>query len=92
MVQKYFFLVSGPGQLHDDDVGTPLPSHDAARAYAERIIRELTEAGGYDDPRLKMIVQNAQRQTIFTIPFTAGAAAAINGERDHRQNPFQKRD
>ncbi len=36
--------------------------------YAERIIRELKEAGGYDDPGL-MIVKDDTGKVIHSIPF-----------------------
>lgn len=40
-----------------------------ARNYADRVIRELKEGGGYDDPTLTMIVKNEARETVFSIPF-----------------------
>jgi len=90
-VEKYFFIVSGPDELHDDGIGTPLPNDAAARAYAERIIKELKEAGGYDDPYLTMIVKNERRQTVFTILFTPDAGA-INGGGQKPYKPSIKRD
>jgi hypothetical protein len=53
---KYFFTIKWPDKVHDDEGGTHLPDDEAARAYAERVIRELKKAGGYDDPRLMMVV------------------------------------
>jgi hypothetical protein len=32
-------------------------------------VRQLRDFGGYDDPGLTMIVENAEHQTLFTIPF-----------------------
>ena len=69
-MNRYFFVVVGPDQPHDDEVGTPLADDCAALGYARRIIRELKDAGGYDDPRLAMIVQSELRQPLFTIPFS----------------------
>jgi hypothetical protein len=37
--------------------------------YAQRVIRELKEAGGYDDPNLTMIVVDEVGQEIFAIRF-----------------------
>jgi len=54
---------------HDDPEGTALPNKEAALAYAGRIMRELKEAGGYDDPGLMMIVKDSAGETIFSVPF-----------------------
>ena len=67
---RYFFVVVGLDDPHEDDIGTLLPDDGAAEAYARRIIRELKEAGGYDDPRLAMIVLSELQQALFTIPFS----------------------
>lgn len=66
---KYFFVIRWPDHEHDDDFGTRLASDDAALRYAERIIRELKEGGGYNQPGLQMVVQNEDRRTIFVVPF-----------------------
>jgi len=66
---RYFFILRWPDREHDDPDGTPLPNKEAALAYAERIVRELKEAGGYDDPDLMMIVQDSAGETIFSIAF-----------------------
>ncbi len=65
----YYFDVRGYGDKHDDRGGTLMPNDEAAFAYARRIIRELREAGGYDDPALTIIVRNAAGKTIYSIPF-----------------------
>ncbi len=75
---RYFFVLEGLGDTHDDRVGTLLPDDGAAEAYARRIIRELKEAGGYDDPRLAMIVLSELRQALFTIPFSNEVVEANN--------------
>jgi hypothetical protein len=46
-----------------------LPDDASARTYAEHVIRELKEDGGYDDPELCMIVRNEAGTQIFVIPF-----------------------
>ncbi len=65
----YFFVLQWPDRQHDDPYGSYLPSHAAALEYAHRIIRELKEAPGYDDPNLKMIVKNADGDVLYLIPF-----------------------
>ena len=63
------FVLIWPDRQHDDSEGT-VCDHDAgAYEYAERIVRELKSAGGYDDPDLMMVVQNAARVTLFSVPF-----------------------
>lgn len=65
----YFFILQRRERRDDDPHGTPLPNDTAAKEYAQRVIRELKEAGGYDDPDLKMIVKNAAGDVIYSIPF-----------------------
>jgi hypothetical protein len=66
---KYFFTIEWGDRAHEDESGTQFPNDEAARAYAERIIRELKAAGGYDDPDLTMVVKTADGETAFSIPF-----------------------
>lgn len=67
-VPRYYFILQWDSGEHDDPEGTALPNDQVARDYAERIIRELKAAGGYDDDNLVMVVRNADR-TVFSIPF-----------------------
>jgi len=46
-----------------------LPNEEAAHAFAQRSIRELKEAGDYDDPGLMMVVKNNTGQQLFSIAF-----------------------
>ena len=57
---------------HDD--GTLLADERAARKYALRIISELIDGGGYDDPGLSMIVKDEAERQIFAIPFSKARA------------------
>ena len=52
------------------DEGTVLANDGAAREYAVRIISELIDGGGYDDPGLSMIVKDAAERQILAIPFS----------------------
>ena len=65
----YYFDVRGYGDRSDDRGGTLMPNDEAALAYARRIIRELRQAGGYNDPALTMIVRNSAGKTVYSIPF-----------------------
>ena len=67
--RRYFFVLQWTDRQHDDPHGTLLLSDADAVAYAYRIVRELKEAGGYDDPDLKLIVKNANDDVIHIIPF-----------------------
>ena len=67
--RRYFFILQWADHLHDDPHGTDFPNAGAALKYAEQIIRELKEAGGYDDPSLKMIVKDADGGVVHVIPF-----------------------
>ncbi len=65
----YFFVIQWPDRQHDDRYGILLLSDADALAYANRIIRELKETTGFDDPELKMVVRNANDDVIHIIPF-----------------------
>ena len=71
MVQprRYYFDLEGGDRPFLDPDGAVLAGLDAARAYAERIVRELRASGGYDDPRLVMLVKNEDEITVLSIPF-----------------------
>jgi hypothetical protein len=68
-MSRYFFVIEGPDETHNDKSGTLLPDDKAAVAYAKRIIGELKEAGGYDEPGFKVIVQKHNREVVQIIPF-----------------------
>jgi len=65
----YYFEVRGYREEHDDRGGTLMPNDEAALTHARRIIRELREAGGYEDAALTMIVRNSAGKTLYSIPF-----------------------
>jgi hypothetical protein len=68
-LSRYFFDLRWSDRTHDDQDGTPLPNQMAAYYFAQRVIRELKKAGGYDDPSLVMIVKNEASRQVFSIPF-----------------------
>jgi hypothetical protein len=69
---RYFFNVEGLGHSggsgHDPD-GTEFLTDTSAFDYAQRIIRELKDAGDYNDPSLMMVVKLHSGRTVFAIPF-----------------------
>ena len=69
MLSPYYFDVLSYGEKHDYRGRTLMADDDAALDYARRLIRDLRETGGYDDPALTLIVRNAVGQTVFSIPF-----------------------
>ena len=68
---RYYFIPQWDSRTDDDRIGTLLANDDAARDYAERIIGELKEAGGYDDSGPGHGGENAARRSIFSLPFSA---------------------
>lgn len=66
---RYYFVIRWPDREDDDEDGTLFLSKSAALAYGRRIVKELKEAGGYDEAGLSLIVQDENRETIYTIPF-----------------------
>jgi hypothetical protein len=66
---QYYFALRSPDE-EDDENGTVLPSDEAALSYAQRVIAELKESGGYDDPALVMIVADEAGRVLFSVPFS----------------------
>jgi Domain of unknown function (DUF6894) len=66
---RYYFAVHGGDWQDDDSEGTLLASEIEAAAYARRVIRELKEAGGYDEPNLSMVVKDHTGRIIFSFRF-----------------------
>ncbi len=68
----YFFIVEGPDRgdsVGDDPTGAIIPTDETALDDAQRIIRELKNAGAYSDPALMMVAKSDTRRTVFAIPF-----------------------
>ncbi len=61
----YYPDVRGYREHHDDRGGTLMPNDKAALVYARRIIRELKEAGGYNDPALTKSCARRRRHGLF---------------------------
>jgi hypothetical protein len=68
---QYFFDVRSIDWDYTDPDGIALPDDEAAIVYAERMIGELKEDGGYDAPDLQMLAKNDAGQTIFSISFNS---------------------
>lgn len=73
-MSRYFFSVRWPDRVHGHMLGTLLTDDAAALAHAIDIIRELKQAGEYNDPRIMMIVRNEKLKTVLSLPFFAGCA------------------
>jgi uncharacterized protein DUF6894 len=67
---QYYFALRSPDEEADDENGTVLPSDEAALSYAQRVIGELKESGGYDGPGLVMVVANEAGRVLFSVPFS----------------------
>ncbi len=68
---RYFLDLRFPDRTDDDEGGAVFTDDGAAVIYADRIIGELKEAGGYDEPGLLMIVRKEASQKEISIPFQA---------------------
>jgi hypothetical protein len=64
---RYHFHIRWTDRKNDDETGMLLADDAAARDYAERVIREIKEADGYD-PGLTMVVEKSG-VALFAIPF-----------------------
>ena len=65
----YSFTAVWPDGQSGDTRTTNLPGDDAARRYARLIMRELKERPDHRDPRLKMIIKEADGAVVEVIPF-----------------------
>jgi hypothetical protein len=66
---RYFFVIEGDDHPDSGDDGTQLDHPEAARLHAKRIIRELRDAGGYDDPSLALFVKDTSGEVLSSVPF-----------------------
>jgi hypothetical protein len=64
-----YFAVDHGDFCNSDGSGTELSDDAAARNHAQRIIRELKEGGGYDDPRLSLIVTDSSGREVAVLSF-----------------------
>jgi hypothetical protein len=73
-VQRYFFGVRWSDHEDDDPNGVLLSDNASALNYADRYIRELKEERGYNDPNLMVIVRDAMKKVVLSVPFLAACA------------------
>jgi hypothetical protein len=72
---EYSFVIRSGEQSHESPRVVELPGGDqAALDYACDLVQQLKKGGGYDDPNLVMLVRDARRRSIFSIPFLAACA------------------
>jgi hypothetical protein len=69
---RYFFDIQDD-EILLDDTGHEFADLDAARLYAERVIREL-KSDGWHDPRIVMIVKGENGAILLTLPFVPDSA------------------
>ena len=72
--QRDFFGLRWSDHEDDDANGTLLSDDAAALNYADRLIRQLKDAGGYSDPNLIVIVRDGMKRVVLSIPFLAACA------------------
>jgi hypothetical protein len=68
-VPRYHFAIDHGAFCNADESGTDLSDDAAARNHAQRIIRELKQGGGYDDPRLCLIVTDSSGREVAVLSF-----------------------
>jgi hypothetical protein len=74
-VPQYFFVVQRSDQkVEGDPHAVSLPNNAAALRYAERAIAELRKETGYCDPTGFVIVRNAKKEAILSVPFLPACA------------------
>ena len=70
MTRYYFHVFNGLIAARDHD-GVYCCGEAAALSYAERVIRELKDAGGYDDTSISILIENAAGQEVCNIRFSS---------------------
>jgi hypothetical protein len=73
-VRRYYFGLRRSGHEDHDANGTLLSDDAAALNYADRLIRQLKDAGGYSDPNLMVIVRDGMKKVVLSVPFLAACA------------------
>jgi len=69
---RYFFEIQASnGGRKDDLIGKMFPDIMAALADAERMIRQLQNENGHDEPGLSMLVKDDAQRTVLFLPFVA---------------------
>jgi hypothetical protein len=66
----YFHVFNGPIAARDHD-GAEFCSEASARSYAEQVIRDLKDVGGYDDPSLSILIEDGAGREVVSIKFLA---------------------
>jgi hypothetical protein len=72
--QRYFFGLRWSDHEDDDVNGTLLSDDAAALDYADHLIRQLKDAGGYSDLNLMVIVRDGMKQVVLSLPSLAACA------------------
>jgi hypothetical protein len=75
----YFFDLDGSDKDDNcaDEEGTRLPNDDAAFEHANRIMKELKEAGSYGGLDWHMVVKDENKDIVFCIPFRSPVSTKI---------------
>ena len=73
-IRRYYFGLRWSDHEDDDANGKLLSDDAAALNYADRLIRQLKDAGGYSDPNLTVIVRDGLNRVVLSIPFLAACA------------------
>jgi hypothetical protein len=73
---RYFFAIRGTDQDEEKDPHGTIMRNDAeALSYAERTTAQLRKENAFNDDRgMSMVVRNAMREMIWSIPFLPGCA------------------
>jgi len=66
---RYFFVLEGRDEEYGDSAGTVLADKNGALAFAERIMHELKDAGGYDEGGWILHIKDERNATVAALPF-----------------------
>jgi hypothetical protein len=69
-MNRYYFSIKDGEWSYEDSDGTDFPDTFSALNYGKRMVRELREIA--DDGGQRLVIYNARRKVIFSIPFLAG--------------------
>ena len=68
VMNRYYFVIETPDHTYDDQEGELLPSDQAAKDYARRVVRELKQ-GEFESAGAVLHVRNESGAIVCSIPF-----------------------
>jgi hypothetical protein len=66
---RCFFVLEGQDEKYGDSAGTMFADQTSALAFGARIMRELKDAGGYDEAGWILHIRDERDGAVASLPF-----------------------